>query len=328
MRPFSYTWAESTSEAASFLGRSGNHRLLAGGTTLIDLMKLRVETPERLMDVTRLPLSDIQVGDKGIEIGATVTNTALAEHPVVESQFPVLSQAILSGASPQIRNKATVAGNLLQRTRCPYFRDGVSACNKREPESGCAARGGMSSSLAVLGTSPQCSATHPSDMAVALTALEAIVRVEGSDGVRELPLSDFYLLPGKTPHLENILAAGELIVGVFVPFSPRARRSVYLKARDRASYEFALASVAGAIELEAGVIRSVNLVLGGVGTRPWRATEAERVLTDQVPDEALFWRAAEATFANAEPLEHNRFKIELGRRLMVKALKQIFGAAP
>lgn len=303
-------------------------RFLAGGTTLLDLMKLNVETPQDVVDISRLPLDRIaSTGDGGLEIGAMVRNADLAHHERVKADYPVLSQALLSGASGQLRNMATTGGNLLQRTRCVYFRDPATACNKRDPGSGCSAIEGYHRNLAVLGTSSHCVATHPSDMAVAMTALDAQVHLQTQDDARTVALSDFYRLPGDTPHVENAMRAGELITGVTLPPPVPGGRSCYLKLRDRASYEFALASAAVVLAVEDGRIAHVRLVLGGVGTRPWRATQSEALLRGEAPGPALYAAAADAALDGAHPLPGNAFKLELARRCIVHALQTAGRAA-
>src|SRR5919197_1615246 len=293
MIPFTYSKAADIHDALQRV-RGPNPAFVAGGTTLIDLMKLNVMTPASLVDINRLPLGDIEhLPDGGMRIGAMVRNSDLAHDPTVVTRFPVLSQALLSGASPQLRNVATVGGNLLQRTRCSYFRDTAYACNKRQPGAGCAAMDGYNRMHAVLGGSDHCIATHPSDMAVALVALDAVVHIQGSDGERTVPVGEFHLLPGQTPHLETVVQPGELLTHVTVPNSPFAAHSAYVKLRDRASYEFALASAAAALELEGGRIRAVRVALGGVATKPWRAPEAERVLTGATVDATTFRAAAD-----------------------------------
>jgi xanthine dehydrogenase YagS FAD-binding subunit len=320
MIPFTYVKAEDTHDALQRV-RDHNAVFVAGGTTLIDLMKLQVMTPASLVDINRLPLDDIEhLPDGSMRIGAMVRNSDLAHDPTVVPRFPVLSQALLSGASPQLRNVATTGGNLLQRTRCYYFRDTAYACNKRQPGSGCAAIDGYNRMHAVLGGSDQCIATHPSDMAVALVALDAAVHIQGRDGERTVPAGEFHLLPGDTPHLETMVQPGELITYVTVPNSPFAARSAYVKLRDRASYEFALASAAAAIELEGNRIRAVRLVLGGVATKPWRSPEAERVLSGATADEQTLQAAADVAMQGATPHRHNAFKIELAKRAIVRAL--------
>jgi xanthine dehydrogenase YagS FAD-binding subunit len=298
-------------------------RFLAGGTTLLDLMKLDVERPVRVIDIHRLALDRVEPIDSGgVKIGATLRNTDLANHPLIVSHYPVLSQALLSGASAQLRNMATTGGNLMQRTRCVYFRDTATVCNKREPGSGCSAIDGFNRNLAVLGTSDQCIASNPSDMNVALTALEATIHIEGGQGQRSVPIDEFFLLPGSTPHHENVLRAGELITHVSLPAPQAGNRSVYLKLRDRASYEFALASAAVVVTVVAGKITFVRIAMGGVGVKPWRSHEAEGVLRGQAPDTAAFRAAADAALQGARAQSQNGFKIELARRCLRHALEQ------
>jgi len=297
-------------------------RFIAGGTTLLDLMKLSVESPETLVDINRLPLDKIETTrDGGLKIGALVRNSDLASHPYVKSHFPVLSEALLSGASAQLRNMATTGGNLLQKTRCVYYRDTAYACNKREPGSGCPAIEGENRSLAVLGTSDSCIATNPSDMSVALMALEAVIVIKGPGGEREVAIDDFFLLPGSTPHLETVLKPGDLITHVVVRPIPAGGRSVYLKLRDRASYEFALASAAVILQIEGGRVSRVRIALGGVGTKPWRSVEAEKALAGAEANESNFRKAADEALRNAKPQTHNKFKIELAKRCLAHALK-------
>jgi xanthine dehydrogenase YagS FAD-binding subunit len=299
-------------------------RFLAGGTTLVDLMKLGVERPERVVDINRLGLADIHKETNGdLSIGATVRNSDLAHHPLVRGSYAALSQALLAGASTQLRNAATTAGNLLQRTRCMYFRDPASACNKRMPGSGCPAIGGTNRMLAILGTSEACIASHPSDMAVAMMAYDAVVHVQGPSGDRQIPLMDFYVLPQERPDIENVLKPGDLVTHVTLPAPPQGERSVYLKLRDRASYEFALVSTAVAVRLANGAITSARFALGGVGTRPWRNSEAERALIGQAPSEETFRNAADICLTGARPQSQNGFKVELAKRCIVHAFKQI-----
>jgi len=317
MHNFTYEQPQTTDKA---VGSSG--RFIAGGTTLVDLMKLGVEQPPALVDVNALPLAKIEtLPNGGLRIGAMVRNADLAHHPEVLKNYAVLSQALLSGASPQLRNMATTGGNLLQRTRCPYFRDLTSGgCNKRNPGTGCAAIEGHHRMMAVLGTSEHCIATHPSDMCVAMTALEAVIFIEGAKGKRSVAIGDFYKLPGDTPHIENVLEPGDLITHVELP--PAAgNKQVYLKLRDRASYEFALASAAVVVKVDGGHIRSVRVAMGGVGTRPWRSHEAEAALTGKAANPANFKAAAEAAMKNAKPHTENAFKVELARRCVARALK-------
>ncbi|MDB5947437.1 MAG: xanthine dehydrogenase [Ramlibacter sp.] len=298
-------------------------RFMAGGTTLLDLMKLNVETPALVVDINRLPLDQVEsLADGGLRIGATVRNSDLANHPLVQRDYPVLSQAILAGASGQLRNMATTGGNLLQRTRCMYFRDTASPCNKREPGTGCPALGGANRTLAILGTSEYCIATNPSDMNVAMAALEATVHVQGIGGERSIPIADFHLLPGATPHRETMLEPGDLVTHVTLPPPVPGSRSCYLKLRDRASYEFALASAAVVVNIEDGRITRARIAMGGVGTKPWRSTEAEALLLDATAWEPAFQRAAEAALRDAKPQSQNGFKVELARRCIVHALKE------
>jgi xanthine dehydrogenase YagS FAD-binding subunit len=324
MHNFTYVQPRTSDQAiASAVAAKG--KFIAGGTTLVDLMKLGVETPPALVDVTELPLKQIEdLPNGGLRIGAMVRNSDLAHHPTVLAKYAVLSQALLSGASQQLRNMATTGGNLLQRTRCAYFRDLTSgACNKREPGSGCAAIGGHNRTMAVLGTSEHCIATHPSDMCVAMMALEAVIHVQGAKGMqgaRTIPIGEFYRLPGDTPQIENALEAGELITHVELPPAVGTQQA-YLKLRDRASYEFALASAAVVVRVEGGHIRSVRVAMGGVGTRPWRAHEAEAELTGKAADAAIFRVAAEAALNHAKPASENAFKVELAKRCVVRALK-------
>jgi xanthine dehydrogenase YagS FAD-binding subunit len=297
-------------------------RFMGGGTTLIDLMKLNVETPDRVLDINRLPLDKIEVSpDGGVKIGATVRNSDLAYHPKVQKDYAVLSQAILNGASAQIRNMATVGGNLLQRTRCVYFRDAAMSCNKREPGSGCPAITGHNRTLAILGTSEDCIATNPSDMCVAMAALEATIHVQGSKGSRQIPFGDFHLLPGNTPHRETVLQPGDLITHVTLPPPIIGSKQIYLKLRDRASYEFALASAAVVLTIAGGNVTRARIALGGVGTKPWRSPEAEAALSGKPANEATFRGAAEAALRNAKPQNENKFKIELTKRCLAYALR-------
>jgi len=296
-------------------------RFLAGGTTLLDLMKLNVETPARLVDINRLPFAKVEATpDGGLRIGATVRNSDLAYHPTVRRDYLVLSEAILAGASAQLRNMATTAGNLLQRTRCMYFRDTAMPCNKREPGTGCPAIGGSNRTLAVLGTSESCIATNPSDMNVALAALEATVHVQGTKGTRAVPIGEFHLLPGQTPERETVLEPGDLVTHVTLPPPVAGSKQLYLKLRDRASYEFALASAAVVLTLASGRVTRARVALGGVGTKPWRSPEAEAALVGQPAEAASFRRAAEAALRDARPRSENAFKIELAKRCLAHAL--------
>jgi xanthine dehydrogenase YagS FAD-binding subunit len=327
MRTFDYVVAESAAAARDLARGSAGARYYAGGTTLIDLMKADVERPQRVIDISRLPLTAIEVRVDVVRIGALARNSDVAYDPQVARGFPALAEALLSGASGQIRNAATIGGNLLQRTRCTYFRETRWRCNKREPGSGCDALEGFNRGHAILGTSESCIATYPGDMAVALAALEARVVVEGDAGERTLTLDEFYLPPGDRPERENTLAPGELIVAVELRAAPLYERSHYLKVRDRASYEFALASVACAIELDGDRIGQARIALGGVATIPWRAREAEEILTGTPPGDAAYRRAAEAALAGAQTRAHNGYKVELAKRAIVRALRTVCGGA-
>ena len=297
-------------------------RFVAGGTTLLDLMKLNVETPARVIDLNRLPLDKIEATPNGgLKIGATVRNSDLACHPTVERDYAVLSQAILNGASAQLRNMATTAGNLLQRTRCVYFRDTAMPCNKREPGTGCPAITGANRMLAILGTSEHCIATNPSDMCVAMAALEATIHVQGTNGERAIPFGDFHLLPGSAPHRETVLEPGDLVTHVTLPPPVAGSRQLYLKLRDRASYEFALASAAVVITVAGGKVTRARIALGGVGTKAWRSPEAEAALTGQPVNQASFRKAAEAALRDAKPRSENGFKVELAKRCLAHALQ-------
>jgi len=297
-------------------------RFMGGGTTLIDLMKLNVETPNRVLDINRLPFDKIEpMAGGGLKIGATVRNSDLAYHAEVQRDYSVLSQALLQGASAQIRNMATVGGNLLQRTRCVYFRDTAMPCNKREPDSGCPAITGHNRTLAILGASDHCIATNPSDMCVAMAALEATVHLQGPKGTRSVAFGDFHLLPGNTPQRETVLEPGDLITHVTLPPPVSGSKQLYLKLRDRASYEFALASAAVVLTIAGGNIRSARIALGGVGTKPWRSPEAEAALTGKPANDATFRQAGEAAMQNAKAQTENRFKIELAKRCLTHALR-------
>jgi len=322
IRPVDPAAAVATAAQARTAQQGAEVRFVAGGTTLLDLMKLNVETPARLLDINRLPLDKIEATpDGGLKIGATVRNSDLAHHLTVQRDYAVLSQAILAGASTQLRNMATTAGNLLQRTRCMYFRDTAMPCNKREPGTGCPAITGSNRSLAVLGTSENCIATNPSDMCVALAALEATIHVLGSKGLRAIPIGDFHLLPGNTPQRETVLDPGDLITHVTLPAPLTGSKQVYLKLRDRASYEFALASAAVVITLAGQNVTRARIALGGVGTKPWRSPEAETALVGQPANGANFRKAAEAALRDAKPQSQNALKIELARRCLAHALQ-------
>jgi xanthine dehydrogenase YagS FAD-binding subunit len=321
-RPADAAGAVAAASKAKTAQQGAGVRFIAGGTTLVDLMKLSVETPSQVVDINRLPLDKIEaLPDGGLKIGATARNSDLANHATVTRDYPVLSQAILQGASAQLRNMATTAGNLLQRTRCVYFRDPAMPCNKREPESGCPAITGHNRMLAILGTSDQCIATNPSDMCVAMAALEATIHIQGSLGSRSVAIGDFHLLPGDTPDRETVLEPGELITHVELPPPKKDSKQLYLKLRDRASYEFALASAAVVLEIANGKVTTARIALGGVGTKPWRSTEAETVLVGQPAETANFRKAAEAAMRDARPQSENVFKIELAKRCLTHALE-------
>ncbi|MEV7795073.1 xanthine dehydrogenase family protein subunit M [Streptomyces sp. NPDC087512] len=324
MREFGYRRADDVTGAVALLAADPDARFLGGGTNLVDLMKAGVERPALLVDVRELPLDGIEAtGDGGLAIGATVTNSDLAAHPEVRRRYPALSQAVLAGASGQLRNMATVGGNLLQRTRCGYFTDVAKPCNKRVPGSGCPAVTGEHHNHAVLGASDHCVAVHPSDMGVALTAFDAVVTYEGADGPGALPLTDLYLPVGDTPHRETALPPGALITGVTLPPAPVAARSRYRKVRERASYAFAIGSVAAALDIEDGVVREARLALGAVASRPWRARAAEAVLTGAPVGGDTFAAAADAELAAARPLPDNAYKVTLMRNLVVAVLTEL-----
>ncbi|MFH8628116.1 FAD binding domain-containing protein [Streptomyces vietnamensis] len=328
MKPFAYVRPERTEEAIAHLAAHPDARFLAGGTNLVDLMKLGVTGPPLLVDLGSLPLDGIaEIPDGGLLIGATARNSDVAAHPSVRARYPVLSQALLAGASPQLRNAATTGGNLLQRTRCPYFQDTSTPCNKRLPGSGCPAREGVHRDLAILGHSAHCVATHPSDMAVALAALDAEVRLRGADGERTVPVAAFHRLPGDRPDLDTVVAPGELITGVTLPPPPPGALSAYRKARDRASYAFALASVALVLTVEDGRVGHAALAFGGLAHKPWRARAAEEVLRGAPATTETFRRAADAELAAAEPLRDNGFKVPLARNLAVSLLGDLASRA-
>ena len=322
IRPANSAAAITTAAQAKTAQQGAEVRYIAGGTTLLDLMKLNVETPGRLLDINRLPLDKIETtADGGLKIGATVRNSDLAHHATVRRDYAVLSQAILAGASTQLRNMATTAGNLLQRTRCAYFRDTAMPCNKREPGTGCPAITGSNRTLAVLGSSEHCIATNPSDMCIAMAALEATIHVQGPKGSRAIPFGEFHLLPGNTPHRETVLEPGDLITHVTLPAPIKGSKQLYLKLRDRASYEFALASAAVVISITGQNVTRARIALGGVGTKPWRSQEAEAVLDGQPANGANFRRAAEAALRDAKPQSENGFKVELAERCLTHALQ-------
>src|SRR3954453_14091792 len=328
VRPFRYELAPDASAAIDLLAGEPEAAFLAGGTNLVDLMKLDVERPDVLVDVTRVVSDRIEeLPDAGVRIGAGVLNNDLAVDPVIRRRYPALSQALLSGATYQLRNLATTGGNLLQRTRCVYFQDVTKPCNKRSPGSGCAARDGYHRGLAVLGHSPSCIATHPSDMAVPLAAFDAVVSVEGLAGAREIPLTEFHRLPGDEPDRDTVLERGELIVAVTLPPLPIAARSRYRKVRDRASYAFALVSVAAAVDLDGGVVQDVRIALGGVAHKPWRATRAEEALRGAEATEAALRAAAAAELAAADPLPDLAWKVPMASNTIVATLRSLLGSA-
>jgi xanthine dehydrogenase YagS FAD-binding subunit len=324
MTPFTYEKAADETAAVRSVRGDKSAKFLAGGTTLVDLMKLYVEQPTKLVDIKRLPNAKIRrEANESLWIGAAATNTAVAYNEMVLKDYPALSQAILAGATTQIRNMATVGGNLLQRTRCPYFRDGISNCNKRNPGSGCDMVEGFNRTAAVLGTSDKCVATYPGDMAVALLSLDATVVIMTDQAIRKAPIDEFFVAPGDTPERENVLNHGELITAVTLPRIEGATKQTYVKVRDRASYEFALASVAAVLWMDGDTIRQARISLGGVATKPWRAKATEDMLAGKKPDSALFRTAAEASLRDAKPLKYNAFKPELATRAIERALTEL-----
>ena len=326
---FEYTRASGIAEAMRHATADPNAKFIAGGTNLIDLMKEDVERPTRLIDITHLPLKAVEeTPGGGLKIGALVPNSDLAYHPAVESSYPLLASAILAGASQQLRNMASTGGNLLQRTRCYYFYDTATPCNKRAPGSGCSAINGLNRMHAILGTSEACIAVHPSDMCVALAALGAIVHVLGPSGERTIAFADFHRLPGDTPQRDTNLEPAEIITAIELPAEGFATNYTYLKLRDRASYAFALVSVAAALRLEGGMIAEVRLALGGVAHRPWRDPAAEAALRGQAPNEDNFRSAADVLLRDAKGFAHNAFKIDLARRALVRALTQAARGTP
>lgn len=323
MRPFKYTNAQDAARAAGVLNSNRDARLLSGGTNILDLMKEDVVRPTELVDINGLNLAQIRAARGGLSIGALVTNTATANHPLVRQNYPLLSQAILAGASEQIRNMATTGGNIMQQVRCLYFYDVAVPCNRREPGSGCSAISGLNRQYAIFGWSENCVAVNPSDMAVALAALDAVVNIRTADGrTRQVPFVDFHRLPGDKPHEDKAIAHGEMITSIDLPRNGFAGNSYYLKLRDRASYSFALVSVAAALQISGGRIRQARVALGGVANKPWRAYETEKMLVGKAPTAGVFKAAAEAEMKNAKPLAHNEYKVELGRRAIVRALEK------
>ena len=321
MKNFTYVRPNSVEDAVSRATSDRNSMFIAGGTNLVDRLKVFLDEPSQLVDVSRLAMKQIEpTNEGGLRIGALVTNTELANHMEVRSNYPLLSRAILAGASQQIRNMATVGGNLMQRTRCPYYYDTAFPCNKREPNTGCPAATGINRIHAILGASESCVAVNPSDMSVALAALDTVVEVQGMEGKREIPLVDFHRLPGDTPERDTNLEPGELITTLILPPSSFAKSGVYLKLRDRASYAFALVSVATALEVSGDKIKTARVALGGVAHKPWRATEAEEFLIGKVANKSTFEEAAEIALKDAQPLAHNGFKVELSKRVIRRAL--------
>jgi xanthine dehydrogenase YagS FAD-binding subunit len=318
---FPFTLEKAASPEAAIAAAATGARYIAGGTTLVDLMRDEVERPERLIDINRLPLGGIRVDGEDIVIGALARMAEVAADENVQRLQPLVAESLIEGASPQLRNMASMGGNLLQRVRCPYFRMLDAACNKRAPGSGCAAIEGLNAGHAILGTSDACVATHPSDVAVALVALDATMRVHGPQGERRFPVEELFRLPGETPHLEHTLLPGELIVEIRVPGGAYARRARYLKVRDRASYEFALVSAAAALDIEDGLIREARIAVGGVGTRPWRMRACEEALAGKKPERAAFEEAAQLATEGVRPLHHNAFKVGLLPRTVVRALE-------
>jgi xanthine dehydrogenase YagS FAD-binding subunit len=321
--PFSFTKA--VDEASALAAASHGGRYIAGGTTLVDLMRETVERPDSVVDINALPYRDIAVQPATLRIGALVRMSELAAHPVVRQQFPVISQALELSASPQIRNMASIGGNLMQRPRCLYFRDVSAACNRRSPGTGCAAIGGRNRTHAILGTSDACVATHPSDLAVAFVALDATVITRDANGEKRTPVAEFFRMPGRTPDQEHNLGAGALITGIEVPVVPGARRSGYLKVRDRESFEFALASAAVALDIATGRVRAARVAVGGVGTVPWRLPAVERALVGQAPSPELWRSAASHAADGAKPLSENGFKVELVKRTVERQLAAVAG---
>jgi len=326
---FEYARADDVADAVRLVAGDPGAKFVAGGTNLIDLMKMYVERPAKVIDINRLPLKDVEsTPSGGLRIGALVRNTDLAYHPLVEQHYPVLASAIMAGASQQLRNMASTGGNLLQRTRCHYFYDTVTPCNKREPGSGCSAINGHNRMHAILGASEECIAVHPSDMCVALAMLEAKVHVTGASGDRVIAFADFHRLPGDTPQRDTNLEAGEIITAVELPAKGFAENYTYLKIRDRLSYAFALVSVAAGLQLDGETIKEARFALGGVAHKPWRDPQAEAALNGQPANEATFARAADVLLRDARGYAHNSFKIDLARRCLLRALMQAAHGTP
>ncbi|MEU9897049.1 xanthine dehydrogenase family protein subunit M [Streptomyces phaeochromogenes] len=323
MHPFAFSQVTTITAALKAGARDG--RYIAGGTTLVDLMRETVERPAHVVDINGLPYKDITVTRQGLHVGSLVRMSELAAHPEVRTTYPLLSQALELGASAQLRNMASIGGNIMQRPRCPYFRDVRSACNRRDPGSGCDARHGDNRMQAILGTSTHCVATHPSDLAVALVALDAVIQVRGLDGTRSIPIQEFFLLPGDTPQKEHSLGPGELITALTIPSGAHTRRSGYLKVRDRQSYEFALASAAVALDIRGGVVRGARVAVGGVGTVPWRLPKVEEALIGRRPGRRTWTAAAALAAEGAVPLSENAFKVKLVERTVRRQLMTIGG---
>lgn len=326
MKPFSYVRPDDATAAMAAAGAAGAS-FLGGGTTLIDLMRLEVMAPTQLVDLGQVPLTAIERRGNALRIGAMARNADVANHPLVIERYPLLAQAIAAGASQQVRNMATVGGNLLQRTRCPYFRDLGAPCNKRAPGTGCSALDGYTRSHAILGTSASCIATHPSDMCVALAALEAIVHTRHGNRERQIPIGELHTLPGDHPEIETVLEHGELITHVELPASPFAAHARYVKVRDRAAFAFALAAAAVGLDLADGRIRDARIALGGIATKPWRSLEAEQALVGKPATRATFERAAKAALVDPKPRRDNAFKVELAQRTIVRALELAAGVS-
>lgn len=325
MNQFEYTRADTQQAAVNALAKEKGAMFLAGGTNLIDLMKRGVTSPVRLVDINEIPLTKVEQAGNGLRIGALAKNSDVSEHELVIKHFPLLSQAFKAGASPQLRNMATVGGNMMQRTRCTYFYDTAMPCNKREPGSGCGAIGGINRMHAIFGASDKCIAVHPSDMCVALAALDATVAVTGPKGERKIPFGNFHKLPGNDPEKDNTLQAGELITAVTIPFNNLAAHSHYLKIRDRASYAFALVSVAAALDIRSGIIQEARLAMGGVAHKPWRLAGAEKSLKGQPANESSFAKAAQVAMQGAKSQGHNGFKLKLAPNTIEEALKKAAG---
>jgi xanthine dehydrogenase YagS FAD-binding subunit len=329
MNNFEYSRATDVADAVKQIAADPAAKFIAGGTNLVDLMKYNVMRPARLIDISNLPLKTVEeTKEGGVRIGALVPNSDIAYHPLIETRYPLLSSSILAGASQQLRNMASTGGNLLQRTRCFYFYDVATPCNKREPGSGCSAINGINRINGILGTSEACIATHPSDMCVALAVLEARVHVVGSSGERTIAFEDFHRLPGDTPHLENDLKPNEIVTAIELPATRFAAHHSYLKIRDRSSYAFALVSVAAVLDIDAGRIREARVALGGVAHKPWRNRAAETALRGEAPDRAAFAKAADILLMDAKGYSHNAFKIDLARRAIIRTLTQAANATP